>query len=249
MTNYSVFGSTEMLQIADSVARDKGINRDAVIEAMEQAIQIAGRRKYGHEHNIKAEIDRKTGEIKLYKAVEVVETVENDLTQITLDAAKKVNPELEIGDFIKDPLPPIDLAVSPRRPRSRSSCSACVMLSVTSQFEEYKDRVGEIISGTVKRVEYGHVTVDLGRMRRVSSAAMNSSRVSVSAMATACVRICMMSLVSAAGPQIFLSRTRPEFMMPSLFAQEVPEIYDGIVEIRAVARDPGSRAKIAVLFA
>lgn len=244
MSNYSVFGSTEMLQIADSVARDKGIGRDSVLDAMEQAIQIAGRRKYGHEHNIMAEIDRKTGEIKLYKAVEVVETVENDLQQISVADAKKINPALELGEFIKDPLPPIDFGRVAAQTAKQVIVQKVRDAEREKQFDEFKDRIGDIASGTVKRVEYGNVIVDFGRteavIRRDDLIPRETFRTGDR------IRAYIHDVRrEKSGPQIFLSRTRPEFLA-KLFAQEVPEIYDGIIEIKAVARDPGSRAKIGV---
>lgn len=246
-SSQAVYGSTELLQIADAVAREKSIQRDSVLEAMEQAIQIAGRRKYGHEHNIKAEIDRRTGEIRLFRAIEVVEdeAMENDLTQITLKNAKKLDAALEIGDFIKDPLPPIDFGRIAAQTAKQVIVQKVRDAERERHYEEYKDRVGEIINGTVKRVEYGNVTVDFGRaegfLRRDELIPRETFRQGDR------IRAYIYDVRrEKSGPQIFLSRTRPEFLA-RLFAQEVPEIYDGIIEIKAVARDPGSRAKIAVM--
>ncbi len=237
-------GNTEILQIADAVAREKGIGREQVIEALENAIQVAGRRKYGHEHNIKADIDRKSGEIRLYKVTDVVETIENEITQITLADAKKRDKALEIGDSIKEALPPIDFGRIAAQTAKQVIVQKVRDAERDKQFDEYKDRAGEIVSGTVKRVEYGNITVDFGRtegyLRRDELIPREAFRQGDR------IRAYIYDVRrEKTGPQIFLSRTRPEFMA-KLFAQEVPEIYDGIIEIKAVARDPGSRAKIAV---
>ena len=238
-------GNTEILQIADAVAREKGIGREQVIEALENAVQVAGKRKYGHEHEIRAEIDRKSGEIKLFRVITVVEVVENENTQISLLAAKKKDASLEIGDEIKDRLPPIDIGRISAQTAKQVIVQKVRDAERDKQFDEYKERVGEIISGTVKRVEYGNVTVEFGRteafLRRDELIPREVFRQGDR------IRAYVYDVRrEKSGPQIFLSRTRPEFMA-KLFAQEVPEIYDGIIEIKAVARDPGSRAKIAVL--
>lgn len=243
-TTQAVYGSTELLQIADAVAREKNIDRESVLDAMEQAIQIAGRRKYGHEHNIRAEIDRKSGEIKLYRARDVVEQVEDELNHIALKDAKKIQPGAEIGSIIKDILPPIDFGRIAAQTAKQVIVAKVRDAERERQFEEFKDRAGEIVSGTVKRVEYGNVSVDLGRaegfIRRDELIPRETFRVGDR------IRAYVYDVRrEKSGPQILLSRTRPEFMA-KLFAQEVPEIYDGIIEIKAVARDPGSRAKIAV---
>jgi len=236
----------ELLQVADAVAREKSIDRDEVLIAMEQAIQKAGRSKYGHEHDIRATIDRKTGEIKLTRVQEVVdEIVENEATQIPLKAAVRRNPELKVGDFIIDDLPPIDFGRIAAQTAKQVIVQKVRESERKRQFEEFKDRKGEIINGLVKRVEFGNVTVDLGRgeamLRRDELLPRETFRNGDR------VRAHILDVrEEPRGPQIFLTRTHPDFMA-KLFAQEVPEIYDGIIEIKAVARDPGSRAKIAVL--
>src|ERR1700733_6002679 len=235
----------ELLQVADTVARDKGIDRDEVLQAMEQAIQKAGRSKYGQEYDIRAEIDRKSGEIKLMRFREVAEPVVNEATQIPLEAAKKINPEAEVGDFLTDPLPPIDFGRIAAQTAKQVIVQKVRDAERQRQFKEFKDRVGEIVNGLVKRVEFGNVVVDLGRaeamLRRDELLPRESFRQGER------VRAYIYDVrQEVRGPQIFLSRTHPQFMA-KLFAQEVPEIYDGIIEIRAVARDPGSRAKIAVI--
>jgi N utilization substance protein A len=235
----------ELVQVADTVARDKGIDREEVFQAMEQAIQKAGRSKYGHENDIRAAIDRKTGEIRLARYLTVVETVEDENTQLTLAKAQKKNPEIEMGGVLVDPLPPIDFGRIAAQTAKQVIVQKVRDAERARQFTEYKDRKGEIVNGLVKRVEFGNVIVDLGRaeglLRRDELIPRehfkNGDR----------VRAFIVDVrEEARGPQIFLSRTSPDFMA-ALFAQEVPEIYDGIIEIKAVARDPGSRAKIAVI--
>jgi N utilization substance protein A len=236
----------ELLQVADAVAREKSIDRDEVLIAMEQAIQKAGRSKYGHEHDIRAVIDRKTGEIKLTRVQEVVgEVVENEATQIPLKAAHRRDPNLKVGDFIVDELPPIDFGRIAAQTAKQVIVQKVRESERKRQFEEFKDRKGEIINGLVKRVEFGNVTVDLGRgeamLRRDELLPRETFRNGDR------VRALILDVrEEPRGPQIFLSRTHPDFMA-KLFGQEVPEIYDGIIEIKAVARDPGSRAKIAVI--
>jgi N utilization substance protein A len=235
----------ELLQVADAVAREKGIERDEVLEAMEQAIQKAGRSKYGHEHDIRARIDRKTGEIHLMRYREAVEAVENEATQLPLADAQRINPEIEIGQFIVDELPPIDFGRIAAQTAKQVIVQKVREAERKRQYDEYKNRKGEIVNGLVKRVEFGNVTVDLGRaeamLRRDELLPRETFRNGDR------VRALIYDVrEEQRGPQIFLSRTHPDFMA-KLFAQEVPEIYDGIIEIKAVARDPGSRAKIAVL--
>jgi transcription termination/antitermination protein NusA len=245
MESTLTYARPELLQVADTVARDKGIDKDEVLEAMEQAIQKAGRSKYGQEYDIRAEIDRRTGEIRLLRFREVVEIVENEATHMPLSAAKRLNAEAEIGDFITDPLPPIDFGRIAAQTAKQVIVQKVRDAERQRQFNEFKDRVGEIVNGLVKRVEFGNVVVDLGRaeamLRRDELLPRESFRQGER------VRAYIYDVrQEPRGPQIFLSRTHPQYMA-KLFAQEVPEIYDGIIEIRAVARDPGSRAKIAVI--
>ncbi|MEQ9199123.1 MAG: transcription termination factor NusA, partial [Rhodospirillales bacterium] len=235
----------ELLTVADTVARDKGIEREEVIEAMEMAIQKAGRSKYGQEHDIRATIDRKNGEIRLARYLEVAEEIENEATQIPLAKARRKKADAEIGEFLIDPLPPIDFGRIAAQTAKQVIVQNVRDAERKRHYEEYKDRVGEIVNGLVKRVEFGNVMVDLGRaegiIRRDEMIPRENFRQGDR------VRAYIYDVrEEPRGPQIFLSRTRPEFMS-KLFAQEVPEIYDGIIDIMAVARDPGSRAKIAVL--
>src|ERR1700756_3807845 len=235
----------ELLQVADAVARDKGIDKDEVLDAMEQAIQKAGRSKYGQEYDIRAEIDRRNGEIRLLRFREVVDAVENEATQMPLAAAQRLNAEAEIGDFITDPLPPIDFGRIAAQTAKQVIVQKVRDAERQRQYLEFKDRIAEIVNGLVKRVEFGNVVVDRGRaeamLRRDELLPRESFRQGER------VRAYVYDVrQELRGPQIFLSRTHPQFMA-KLFAQEVPEIYDGIIEIKAVARDPGSRAKIAVI--
>lgn len=244
MATAQSFGNAEILQIADAVAREKNIQRDSVLEAMEQAIQIAGRRKYGHERDIRAEINKKTGEIQLYRVTTVVEVMENEFTQITEADAKKVDSNLNIGDMIRDPLPPIDFGRIAAQTAKQVIVQKVRDAERDRQFEDFKDRVGDVINGVVKRVEYGNVTVDLGSAEGFIRKNELLPRETIRQNDRIRAYVYQVGR-ERSGPQILLSRVRPEFMA-KLFAMEVPEIYDGIIEIKAVARDPGSRAKIAV---
>jgi N utilization substance protein A len=235
----------ELLQIADAVAREKSIDRMLVIAAMEDAIQKAAKSRYGSENEIRAEIDPKTGEIRLARLLEVVDEVVQDAIEISLKDARKRNPEANIGDFIAEPLPPLDFGRVAAQNAKQVIVQKVREAERERQFEEYKDRLGDIANGTVKRVEYGNVIVDLGRaeavVRRDETLPRETYRYGDQ------IRAYIYDVRrEQRGPQIFLSRTRPEFMA-RLFSQEVPEIYDGVVEIKSVARDPGSRAKIAVI--
>ena len=235
----------EMLAVADAVARDKGIEREEVLEAMEQAIQKAGRSKYGPEHDIRVTIGRETGHISLSRYREVVAMVEDEHTQLTLEQAHREKDDAIVGDFLIDELPPIDFGRIAAQTAKQVIVQRVRDAERERQYEEYKDRAGEIVNGLVKRVEYGNVTVDLGRgeaiLRRDESLPRENFRTGDR------VRAYIFDVRrEPRGPQIFLTRTRPEFMK-ALFAQEVPEIYDSIIEIRSAARDPGSRAKIAVI--
>jgi N utilization substance protein A len=235
----------ELLQVADAVARDKGIDRDEVIQAMESAIQKAGRSKYGHDYDIRANIDRKTGEIRLARYIEIVEEIEDENVQMTPAEAKVRGYDVPVGEFIVDPLPPIDFGRIAAQTAKQVIVQRVRDAERLRQFQEFEDRTGEVVNGVVKRVEFGNVYVDLGRaeamLRRDELIQRETFRTGDR------VRAYIMSVrQEQRGPQIFLSRTHPQFMA-KLFASEVPEIYDGIIEIKSVARDPGSRAKIAVL--
>src|SRR3954469_13875649 len=235
----------ELLQIADAVAREKSIDRRIVITAMEDAIAKAARSRYGSETEVHAEIDAKTGELRLARHMLVVEAVENPANQISLEDARKRHPAAQLGDTIADTLPPLEYGRIAAQSAKQVIVQKVREAERDRQYEEYKERIGDIVNGIVKRVEYGNVGVDLGRGEAIvrrdemlpREAMRNGDR----------IRAFIYDVRrEARGPQIFLSRTHPQFMA-KLFAQEVPEIYDGIVEVKAVARDPGSRAKIAVI--
>lgn len=235
----------ELLQIADAVAREKSIDRSIVIGAMEDAIAKAARSRYGAETDVHAEINPKSGELRLSRHMLVVESVENPATQIGLDEARRHNPAAQVGDTISDPLPPLEYGRIAAQSAKQVIVQKVREAERDRQYNEYKDRIGDIVNGIVKRVEYGNVVVDLGRGEAIirrdemlpRETLRNGDR----------VRAYIYDVRrEPRGPQIFLSRTHPQFMA-KLFAQEVPEIYDGIVEVKAVARDPGSRAKIAVI--
>ncbi len=235
----------ELLQIADAVAREKTIDKKIVIEAMEDAIQKAAKSRYGAENDIRCEIDPKTGEAKLTRVLAVVDDVENDATQINLEDAKKRNPDSKVGDMIAETLPPLEFGRVAAQNAKQVIVQKVREAERDRQFSEYKDRVGDTTNGTVKRVEYGNVIVDLGRaegiIRRDEMIPRENVRLGDR------IRAYIYDVRrEQRGPQIFLTRARPEFMS-TLFRAEVPEIYDGVVEIKSVARDPGSRAKIAVI--
>ena len=259
----------ELLLIADAVAREKSIEREIVIEAIEEAIQKGAKAKYGNEHDIRAKIDPKSGELMLKRYVTVVEDepdaivdpdgeivaeeqfdaegnpIEKPVGRMGVSAAKRIYKDAEIGRVYEEVLPAFDFG------RVQTQMARQVVMGKVRdaererQFEEYKDRTGEIVSGSVKRVEYGNTIVDLGRgegiMRRDQSIPRETFNVGDR------IRCYIYDVRrETKGPQIMLSRAHGGFLA-KLFAQEVPEVYDGVIEIRAVARDPGSRAKMAVL--
>jgi transcription termination/antitermination protein NusA len=235
----------ELLQIADAVAREKSIDRQIVLASMEDAIQKAARSRYGQETEVRAEINPKTGEIRFSRLLLVVDQIENDATQITLNEALKKNPGAQVGDFIAETLPPFDFGRIAAQSAKQVIVQKVREAERDRQYQEYKDRIGDIVNGVVKRVEYGNVIIDLGRgeatIRRDELIPREVFRPGDRARAYVYdVRR------EQRGPQIFLSRTHPQFMA-KLFRQEVPEIYDGVIEVKSVARDPGSRAKIAVI--
>ena len=245
MANAVSANRAELIAIADSVAKEKLIDRAIVIEAMEEAIQRAAKNRYGAEMDIRAKLDAGSGDLRLWRVVEVVEEVDDLYKQVDLKGAQKLKKDAALGDFLVDPLPPIEFG------RIQAQASKQIIFQKVRdaererQHEEFKDRVGEIITGVVKRVEFGHVVVDLGRAEGVIRRDQQIPREVVRVGDR--VRSLILSVRREnRGPQIFLSRAHPDFMK-KLFAQEVPEIYDGIIEIKAAARDPGSRAKIGVI--
>ncbi len=253
MQNIENMPRPEIILVADTVAREKNIDKEDVFEAMEIAIQKAARSKYGFEHDIRAVIDRKTGAISLARYREVVDEIvaaegeEDDrqnATKILLEDAQVYNPDIKVGEFLIDELPPIDFGRIAAQTAKQVIMQKVRDAERNKQFEEYKEKVGTIVNGTVKRIEFGNVVLDIGKAEAIlrrdeiipREKFKNGDR----------VRAYVLDVRREnKGPQIFLSRTCPEFMA-KLFTQEVPEIYDGVVKIMGVARDPGSKAKIAV---
>ncbi|MFM7631051.1 MAG: transcription termination factor NusA [Alphaproteobacteria bacterium] len=235
---------SDILHIAESVAREKEIDREQVLEALELAIQKAGRTKYGQEHDIRAEIDRKSGQISLRRYREVVEVIEFEQSQLTVAEAARYKPDAVIGDVLVDELPPLDFGRIATQTAKQIVLQKVREAERGRQFDEFKDRVGEIVTGIVRRVEFGNLIVDLGRaeamLRRDHLIPRETYRRGDR------VRAYIMDLrPEARGPQIILSRVHSGFMA-ALFAQEVPEIYEGLIQIKSIARDPGSRAKMIV---
>ena len=235
----------ELLQIAEAVAREKNIDRSIVLSSMEDALQKAARSRYGQETEVRAEINPRTGETRFSRLLLVVDEIENDATQILMADARRKNPAAQVGDWIAETLPPFEFGRIAGQSAKQVIVQKLREAERDKQYDEYKDRIADIINGVVKRVEYGNVVVDLqGRgeavVRRDELIPRETFRPGDR------IRAYVYDVRrEQRGPQIFLSRTHPQFMS-KLFTQEVPEIYDGIIEVKAVARDPGSRAKIGV---
>lgn len=237
-------GNIEILQIVESVSRERGIPRAKLIEALEQAVQIAGRKKYGLDQNIKAEIDPNTGEVELFRVMAVVERAEDTLTEISLSDALVVKPDAQIGDEVLDKLPPIDLGRVAAQTAKQVIVQKVGEAERAKQYEDYKDRAGDILNGTVKRLEFGNIIVDLGRAEAIvrKDQQIRGEVFKVGDRIKAFVQDIRLE---TKGPQIFLSRTDNRFLK-KLFELEVPEIYDNVIEIKEIARDAGSKAKVVV---
>ena len=235
----------ELLQIAESVAREKLIEPELVIEAMEESLAKAAKLRYGSEYDIRATIDPNSGELKMERYRKIVDTVENHFTEITVNEAEKIQKDTAVGSYIIDNLPPLDFGRIAAQSAKQVITQKVREAERARQYEEFKDRVGQIINGQVRRVEYGNVIVDLGRGEGVlkRDQLINREPLRINDRVRAIIKEVR---EETRGPQIFLSRTAPDFLS-ELFKMEVPEIYDGIIEIRSVARDPGSRAKIGVI--
>ena len=233
----------ELLQVAEAVSREKLIDKEEVITAMEEAIEKAARSKYGLERDIRANIDRKNGSINIAQFTEVVEIVENESTQMTYSESQRRNLNVDIGEFYKQPLPPIDFGRIAAQTAKQVISQKVREAERQRQFQEYKDRVGEIVVGTIKRVDNQSVIIDLGRAEAIIK---KDQMIPREQLRPGDRLRCFIIEVSeqTKGPQIFLSRASNDFLA-ALFTQEVPEIYDGIIEIKGVAREPGSRAKIS----
>ncbi len=237
-------GKAEILQIVDAVSRERGVSKAKLIEAMEQAVQIAGRKKYGLEQNISAQIDQNTGKISLFRVRTVVDKVENTFQEISLEDAMLIRPEAEKGEEILEPLPPIDLGRVAAQTAKQVIVQKVGEIERESQYEDYKSRKGDILNGTVKRVEFGNIIVDVGRAEALlkKTQQIRGEMFKVGDRVKAYVQDVKRE---PKGPQIFLSRTDDEFLR-KLFEMEVPEVYDNIIEIKSIAREPGSKAKVAV---
>jgi len=234
----------EILRIAETVAQEKMIETEIVLSALEEAIVKAAKNNYGEENEVVAEINQENGDILISRKMLVVEDVKNKFLEIELKDAKKINVAAQIGDELLDPLPPMDFGRIAAQSAKQVITSKVREAERERQYNEYKDRVGEVVNGIVKRAEFGNIVLDLGKAEGVirkdqiipRENLRNGDR----------VKAYIYDVRSELkGPQIFLSRSHPQFMA-KLFTQEVPEIYDGIISIKSVARDPGSRAKIAV---
>ena len=237
--------SNELIQIADAVAKEKLIDPKLVIEAMEESLAKAAKSKYGQEYDIRADIDPKSGTVSMARWRKVVENVENHFTEINEFDARKINPEVTLEGFVEEQLPPMDFGRIAAQAAKQIIVQKVREADRARQYEEYKDKVGQVINGQVKRVEYGNVIVDLGRAEAILKRDQLIRRevLRVGDRVRAYIKEVK---EDTRGPQIFLSRTNSEFLV-ELFKMEVPEIYDGIIDIKTVCRDPGSRAKIGVL--
>jgi N utilization substance protein A len=249
----------ELLHVAESVSRERNISKDEILAAMEVAIARAARARYGDTKDIRATIDRKSGAVQISRWTQIVdpaalaelgETGEpkghfDEDKHIAIGIALKIKPDARIGEFLVDPLPPLDFGRVAAQAAKQAIVQGVRDIERSHEYEAWKDRVGEIVNGTVKRLDYGNVIIDLGRhealMKRSDSIQRETHKVGDRVRAYV-IEVCR----DSRGPQIMVSRTHPNFLA-RLFAAEVPEIYEGIIEIKAVARDPGSRAKMAVI--
>ena len=236
----------EMLQVASNVAQEKNIDQDAVFSAMEKALEKSARVKYGQDIDIRISINRETGDIKLNSYLEVVDQINEEMQsrQILLEDAKKIDPNISLGEFIIKELPPIELGRVAAQNAKGVIIQKVREADKTNQYEEYKDKIGEIAVGIVKRIEFGNLIIDLGKSEAIikreelipRETFKNGDR----------IRAYIYEVKNdVKGYQVFLSRTHPQFLA-KLFFQEVPEIYEGVITVKSVARDPGSRAKISV---
>ena len=234
----------ELVQTAESIAEEKGIEKELVFDAIEKAISKAGKVKYGNDYDIRGNIDRKTGKISLSRYLEVKKDVEDNLIEISLKDAKKKQKDIKLGEFIIEKLPDIDIGRISAQIAKQVLVQNIKEAESIKNYELYKDKVGETISGLVKRMEFGNIVVDLGNAEGVIKKDEMIPRENLRRGDRVKTYLYNVSQ-DTKGPQIFLSRTHPQFLA-NLFKQEVPEISDGVIEVKSVARDPGSRAKIAV---
>tara|TARA_A100001015_G_C15014474_1_gene724799 strand:- start:34 stop:1305 length:1272 start_codon:yes stop_codon:yes gene_type:complete len=236
----------ELLRVVDSVATEKSIDKELILSSMETAIQRAAYTKFGTENEIEAQIDRKSGNIKIQKVLKIVEKVEDPAREVTLKDANSIskNESFKIGDKIYEELPQVDFGRIAAQSAKQVISQRVREAEKTRQYEDFKDKKGQILSGVIKRQEYSNVIVDLGRAEGIirkeeliqREILKNGDRVKA---------YCYDVKQDAKAHQIFLSRAHPQFLS-RLFFQEVPEIYEGVIEVKSVSRDPGSRAKILV---
>ncbi len=244
VTNFAITGSTEILQVADAVAREKSIPKDKVIEALKEAVETVARKKYGVEQHIRAEIDERSGQISLFRDREVVTDAVDHHIEISLKDAQSADKEVKLGDTVSDPVPPIDFGRVASQTFKQVIIQKVRQAEREKQYEDFKGRVGEIVTGVVKSIEFGNLIVDFGKTETLLPRDQIIPR-EVYRPGDRIRAYIVDVRREDRGQQIILSRTHPNFLA-ELFAQEVPEIYDGLVTIQAVARDPGSRAKMAV---
>jgi transcription termination/antitermination protein NusA len=231
VTNFAITGNTEILQVAEAVAREKSIPKEAVINAMKEAVETAARKKYGHEQHVLANINQKTGEISIARIRTVVETVENAVAEISLADAKLKDASLELGSTIAEPLPPIDFGRVTSQTFKQVVIQKVREAEREKQYDDFKDRIGEIVTGVVKRIEYGNLIVDFGKTETILPRDQIIPR-EVFRQGDRIRAYIVDVRRDNKGQQIVLSRTHGSFLA-QLFAQEVPEIYDGVVKIMA----------------
>jgi N utilization substance protein A len=246
-SNLTIMGNKEILLVAENIAHEKGILLQEVIEAMEEGIKLAAKKKFGNNLDIECRIDKKTGQIKLFNKLQVVED-DNEYfdmrTQITLKHAKQEDPEAEIGDSVVQELPPIDLSRVVAQVARNEIIRKVKEAEKNKEYNEFKDRLGDIVSAVVKKVGLKNIVMEVDGYEAVIH---ESGLISRENFRVGDRMRCYIEDVrkESHGVQIFLSRTHPQFLV-KLFEQEVPELYDRNIEVKAVARDPGSRAKIAI---
>ncbi len=236
----------ELLRIANAVAIEKSIDKEIILSSMESAIQKAAKTKFGTENDIRAKIDRNSGDISLHKVLTIVEKPENFNNEISLENAKKIEDkkDIKVGDEIFEQLPPVDFGRIAAQTARQVITQSVRAAERERQYNDFIDKKGEILSGIVKRLEYGNVIIDLNRSEAIIRKEEQIPR-EVLKTGDRVKAYCYDVIRENKGQQIFLSRAHPKFM-ERLFFQEVPEIYDGVIEIKSSARDPGSRAKICV---
>ncbi len=235
----------EILQIVDAVARERGVPKANLLDAMQSAIEIAARKKYGLEQNIRANIDPNNGKISLNRVRVVAEEVEDYFKEISLDEAMISNADIKLGEEVLEPLPPIDLGRVAAQTAKQVIVQKVGEVERERQYEDFKDRKGEILTGTVKRIEYGNLIVDIGRTAEAVMRKNQQIRGEMYQVGDSVKAYVQDVRREFKGPQIFLSRTDDLFLR-KLLEIEVPEIYDNVIEVKAIAREPGSKAKVAV---